>query len=117
MRTRVVPSRSFARPMLSVDTRCRASRNSFSADSIASQRSSSGVRFHRSQLEQTTQSLPFAASNASRLPTGKVSKVSLVPSGLLQKRQVEYMRQVPGARSQVPEESEFALGAFCKVEA
>src|SRR6185503_8607699 len=91
MRTSVVPSRSLARPILSVDTRWRASRDSFSADSIASHRSSSGVRFHRSQLGHTTHSRPFAESNESRFPTGKVSKVSFLPSGLLQKRQVEYI--------------------------
>ena len=66
-------------------------RKARSHSSIASHRSSSGVRFHRSHLRQTTQSRPFAASNARRRPTGKCSTASLWPRSLLQKRQVRYM--------------------------
>jgi len=58
---------------------------------MTSQRSSRGVRFQRSHLGQTTQSRPFAASKARRRPTGNISKVVFSPSGLLQKRQVEYI--------------------------
>jgi hypothetical protein len=49
--------------------------------STASQRSSSGVRFHRSHPVHTTQSRPFTSSNARRRPTGNAPTTSLWPSG------------------------------------
>ena len=94
----VVPSRTLASPTLSVDTRRRVSRYSFSACSMASHRSSSGERFQRSQLRHTTQRRPRAASNASRSPTGNASSASLAPRGLLQKRQVAYIDRSWDAR-------------------
>src|SRR3954470_15458050 len=91
MRTSSNPSPILASPMLSVDTRSLVSRYERSHSSIASHRSSSGVRFHLSHLRHTTQSRPFAPSKASRRPTGKCSIASLAPRSDLQNRQVEYM--------------------------
>ena len=76
--------------MLSVDTRLRVSRNNRSQLSIASHRSSRGVRFHFSHFRHTAQSLPRRWSNASRRPMGNVSIASFEPSDWLQNRQVEY---------------------------
>src|SRR4051812_30840517 len=89
-RTSSSPSESRASPMLSVETRSRVSRKRRSHSSIASHRSSSGERFHRSHFRQTTHNRPFAASNASRLPTGNDSTTSFVPRPALQKRHVAY---------------------------
>src|SRR3954470_4982916 len=89
-RTSSSPSERRASPMLSVETRSRVSRNRRSHSSIASHRSSSGERFHRSHFRQTTHNRPFAASNASRLPTGNDSTTSFVPRPALQKRHVAY---------------------------
>src|SRR5213593_1146706 len=77
--------------MLSVATRRRVDRNNRSHCSTASQRSSSGVRFHRPQVVHTTHSLPFTASNAIRRPIASVSIDSLRPRSAWQKRQVEYI--------------------------
>ena len=88
-----------ARPTLSVEALSLVPRKSRSHSSNASQRSSSGVRFHRSHFRHTTQSRPLWGSNASRRPTGNDSIISLLPSGRLQKMQVEYIRatsRVPG---------------------
>src|SRR3954468_15061360 len=97
MRTSSSPSLSRARPIWSVETRRRVARKGRSHSSIASHRSSSGDRFQRSHLRHTTQSRPFAASNANRLPTGNDSTTSFVPRLALQKRQVEYTSQRYGA--------------------
>ena len=77
--------------MLPVEARSFMPWNARSAASMASKRVSIGLRFHRSQRGHTTQSLPLAASNASRRPTGNCSSASLRPSRLLQKRQAEYI--------------------------
>ena len=90
MRMRSSPSLNFARPISPVDARWCVPRYSRSHCSIASHRSSSGVRFQRPHFAQTTHSLPFAPSNASRLPTGKCSTASFLPSDEWQKMQVEY---------------------------
>jgi len=66
--------------MLSVVTLSRVSRNRRSHSSITSQRISSGDRFQRSHLRQITHSRPMAASNEIRLPIGKLSIISFVPS-------------------------------------
>ena len=76
--------------MFSEDERIRVPRKSFSHVSTASQRSSSGVRFQRSQRRHTTQSRPLAASKASRRPMGKASTTSLAPRGCLQNIHVVY---------------------------
>ena len=86
--------------MCSVDTRSLVPRNSRSHSSIASHRSSSGVRIHRSHPRQTTHNRPFSLSNASRRPTGNRSITSLVPSGPEQNRQVEYKRLAGRYRAQ-----------------
>ena len=91
MRTSSSPSPWRAIPMFSVDARIDVSRKRRSQASTASQRSSSGVRFHRWHFLQTTQSRPFAESKASLRPTGNSSTTSLVPRGLLQNMQVWYM--------------------------
>ena len=70
--------------------RSRVPRNSRSASSIASQRSSSGVRFQRPQRVQITHSRPFFGSNASRRPTGNVGRKWFAPRSVWQKRQVVY---------------------------
>src|SRR5688500_15928154 len=85
-----MPSGSLARPMLSVDARIRVPSNRRSHSSMASQRSSRGERFHRSQVRHTTHRRPFAESNASRRPTGKCAIASLAPRGAWQKRQLLY---------------------------
>ena len=77
--------------MFSDDVRTVVPRNSLSHVSTASQRSSSGVRFQRWQTRHTTQSRPFAGSNASRRPTGNSSTTSFAPSDVLQNMQVWYM--------------------------
>ena len=82
--------------MLSVEARMGVSRKIRSHVSIASQRSSSGVRFHRRHLLHTTHSRPFAGSNASRRPTGNSSTTSLEGRGFLQKMQVVYTRSPLG---------------------
>jgi len=74
---------------LSVDMRSRVARNLRSQSSMASHRSSSGERFHRSQCVQTTQSRPRAGSNANRRPTGNASITGFVPSDAWQKMHVE----------------------------
>ena len=90
---RAPPSR-FTRGRMAAATR-RASSPSNQAlrspRSIASQRSSSGVRFHRRHLLHTTHSRPFAGSNASRRPTGNSSTTSFEGSGRLQNMHVVYM--------------------------
>ncbi len=91
MRTSSRPSVCRARPMFSVEVRIRVARKSLSQVSTASQRSSRGVRFQRSQLRQTTQRRPFAGSKARRRPTGKASTTSLEPRGSLQNMQVRYI--------------------------
>src|ERR1041385_775990 len=91
MRTSSNPPRKRASPMLSVDMRRRVPRKSRSLSSIASHRSSSGVRFHRPQRVHTTHSLPFFVSNANRRPTGKVGRKWLAPRSEWQKRQVVYI--------------------------
>ena len=88
MRTSSRPSVCRARPIFSVEVRIRVARKSLSQVSTASQRSSRGVRFQRSQLRQTTQRRPFAGSKARRRPTGKASTTSLEPRGFLQNMQV-----------------------------
>jgi hypothetical protein len=93
IRIRSMPRTLGASPMLSVDTRARVLRYSRSHSSIASHRSSSGDRFHRRQCGHTAQSLPLAASNASREPTGKCSTTSLLPSRPWQKRHVLNMKR------------------------
>jgi len=90
MRTSSRPSACRAMPIFSVEVRIRVARKSPSQVSTASQRSSNGVRFQRSQLRQTTQRRPFAASKARRRPTGKASTTSLEPRGVLQNIQVVY---------------------------
>ena len=92
MRISSSPSGSRASPMLSVETRTVVPRKVRSHSSIASQRSSSGERFHREQWWHTTHSRPFAASNASRRRSGKCSTVSFAPRLSLQNRHVEYIR-------------------------
>jgi len=66
--------------MFDVVQRTRVARKRRSHSSIASQRSSSGDRFHRPQAPHTTQRRPSAASNASRRPTGNGSMLSFAPS-------------------------------------
>ena len=92
MRTSSNPPRNCARPTLSVDMRSRVPRNRRSDSSIASHRSSSGVRFQRPQRVQITQSRPFFGSNASRRPTGKVGRRWFAPRSVWQNRQVVYTR-------------------------
>jgi hypothetical protein len=60
--------------------------------SNASQRSSIGVRFQRSQRVHTTQRRPFSGSKASLRPTGKLSRTALAPKGRLQNMQSENTR-------------------------
>ena len=76
--------------MFSVETLSLVEANRRSHSSIASHLSSSAERFHRSQWVHRTHNRPSFESNASRRPTGKFSITSFVPSGRLQKRQVEY---------------------------
>src|SRR5439155_22023565 len=78
-------------PMFDVETRMNVARKRRSHSSIASQRSSSGLRFHRPQAEHTAHRRPFSASKASRSPMGKCSTDSFSPSAALQNRQVEYI--------------------------
>ena len=89
------PSGCFASPIFSEDVRIRVPRKSRSHVSTASQRSSSGVRFQRSQLRQTTHSRPLAESKASLRPTGNSSTTSLARRGLLQNMQVLYTASLP----------------------
>src|SRR6187397_18180 len=77
--------------MWSVETRSRVSRYCRSHSSMASHRSSVGVRFHCRQRLQTTHSRPRSESNASRRPMGKCSMVSLASSAAWQKMHVEYI--------------------------
>src|SRR4029079_10005108 len=70
--------------------RSRVPRNIFSDSSIASQRSSRGVRFQRPHLVQITHSRPFFGSNASRRPTGNVGRWEFAPGSVWQKRQEVY---------------------------
>src|SRR5215208_4098118 len=93
MRTSSSPSASRAIPMLSVEARRRVSRKDRSHASIASHRSSSGVRFHCPQCTHTAHSRPFAASKARRRPKGKCSMTSFAPRLASQKRQAEYITQ------------------------
>lgn len=93
MRTRSMPpraSRRRASPISSVATRSFVSRKRRSASSIASHRSSNGVRFHRSQRRQTIQRRPFAVSKATRRPIGSAPRSSFLPSAWWQNRQAEY---------------------------
>lgn len=87
MRTSTSPSESRASPTLSVDTRSLVARNRRSHSSMASHRSSIGVRFHCAHRVHTTHSRPFSPSNASRRPTGKCSATSFVPRWVWQKMQ------------------------------
>src|SRR5438045_3388727 len=80
--------------MLPVEARIVVERKARSHWSIASQRSSSGERFHRAQRTHTTHSRPFFEANASRLPIGNDSMESFAPSGPLQKRQEANTRKL-----------------------
>lgn len=91
IRTNSSPSGCRASPMFSVDMRTRVPRKSSSHASIASHRSSSGVRFQRWQRRQTTQRRPLAASNASLRPTGNSSNTSFAPRVFLQNIHALYM--------------------------
>ena len=83
--------------MFSVEARTGVSRKMRSHSSIASHRSSSGVRFQRLHFRQTTHSLPFSASKASRRPTGKCWITSLEPRERVQNMQVRYTAAQPFA--------------------
>lgn len=84
--------------MFSVDVRREVSRKMRSQSSTASHRSSTGVRFHRSQLRHTTHRRPLDSSKARRRPTGKVSMTSFVPSDFSQNMQVVYIGADRGDR-------------------
>src|SRR5580765_4813574 len=93
MRISSSPSRRRVSPMLSVHTRTGVERKRHSHSSMASQRSSIGVRFQRWQMGHTTQSRPFAASKAKRTPTRQLLIVAFAPNAPQQKRQWENMPQ------------------------
>src|ERR1044071_5183651 len=84
--------------MLSVETLSRVEEKRRSHCSIASQRSSSGVRFQRSHLRQMTQRRPLAASKARRRPVGNDSITSFEPRSEWQNRQVVYISALTTAR-------------------